>query len=69
MALLLIWKEIVNNLSINSIFKLQLKLELGFTSKDIEEDKIFIKLENDKITQIRSIGSVRSYTKKILKMF
>jgi len=64
-ALLLFWRDISDNLNSDTIFKLQLKLNLTFSTDNLEGDKIFYlsNFENNWIDQIRSIGSVKIYTK------
>lgn len=62
-ALLLFWRDIVNKLSLNTVFKLQLNLTLGFkavvnSGQNIESYSLLKSL-----TQVRSIGHINLYSK------
>jgi len=63
-TLLLFWRDIVNNLSSDTFFKLQLKLELTFSIDELGEYVNLTSDYNKFIVQIRSIGSVKVYSKK-----
>lgn len=58
-SLLIFWRDIANNLNSDTVFKLQLKLSLIFTTENSKDDQNIVKVE-----QIRSIGSVKVYTNK-----
>ena len=55
LTLLLFWRDIVNKLNSDTIFKLQLKLNLIFSHEHLDERESY---------QIRSIGSVRLFRKE-----
>lgn len=65
LLLLLFWRDIANNLSYNTKFKLQLKLNLRFTIDN--DDYNNININNPILDQIRSVGSIRIYSKNNLK--
>lgn len=65
LILLLFWRDIANNLSSNAKFKLQLKLNLTFIIDN--DDYNNINLDNSILDQIRSVGSIRIYSKKNFK--
>ena len=58
-ALLLFWRDIVNKLSLDTVFKLQLKLTLGFKTVVNSGQNI----ESDSLIQVRSIGHINIYSK------
>lgn len=58
LILFLFWRDIINKLSSNSTFKLQLKLNLNFSNEHLDERES---------SQIRSIGSVRLFKKENFK--
>lgn len=55
LTLLLFWRDIVNKLDSDTIFKLQLKLSLKFSQEHLDEKENY---------KIRSIGSVRLFKKE-----
>jgi len=61
LALLLFWRDIVSKLDSKTFFKLQLKLNLTFTSENNNNN---IELGYNTTDQVRSIGSVRIYKKE-----
>lgn len=71
-SLLLFWRDIVNNLNSDTIFKLQLKLIISFTTEyqdqnlisSNESKNIQVQLGIGRFDQVRSIGDVKLYSKK-----
>lgn len=75
LSLLLFWRDIVHKLSIDTIFKLQLKLIFSFTTEYMDQNtnfndstnelnNIYIQLNMGRFDQVRSIGDVKLYSKK-----
>lgn len=67
LALLLFWRNIANKLSVSSLFKLQLKLNLSYPSRSTYSKETIYHNVNKDIQTIWSIGSVNNYSNQNFK--